>query len=58
MVYKYIKRLTFRIFILEQRAEVLEVLGINLQVYKFNIKSTRDESWGDFCHLLRIKIKD
>ena len=47
MVYKYIKRLTFRIFILEQRAKVLEVLGINLQVYKFNIKSTRDESWGD-----------
>ena len=49
MVYKYIKRLTFRIFILEQRAEVLEVFGINLQVYKFNIKYTRNESWGDYC---------
>ena len=58
MVYKYIKRLTFRIFILEQRAEVLEVLGINLQVYKFNIKSTRDESWGDFCQTLRVIMTD
>lgn len=51
MVYKYIKRLTFRIFILEQRAEVLEAIGINLQVYKFNIKYTRNETWGD-CSLV------
>ena len=47
MVLKYISHITMPIYIYEQKVEAIKVLGINLQVYRFNTNSAVNLTWMD-----------